>query len=77
MTGRTMRSKTSTTGPCCTHSAVPIRFLTLFKKAWEGHLRQYTQAKTTDVPFARDGMYFKEFPVMFDWLHQRRRADGL
>jgi hypothetical protein len=43
--------------------------LTLFKKAWEGHLRQYTAARTTDVPFARDGMYYKEFPVMFDWLH--------
>jgi hypothetical protein len=43
--------------------------LTLFKKAWEGHLRQYTEARTTDVPFARDGMYYKEFPVMFDWLH--------
>ncbi len=38
-------------------------------KAWEGHLRQYTLAKTTEVPFARDGMYYKEFPVMFDWLH--------
>jgi len=36
---------------------------------WEGHLRQYTEAKTVDVPFARDGMYYKEFPVMFDWLH--------
>ena len=43
--------------------------LTLFKKAWEGHLRQYTAARTIDVPFARDGMYYKEFPVMFDWLH--------
>jgi hypothetical protein len=43
--------------------------LTLFKKAWEGHLRQYTEARTTQVPFARDGMYYKEFPVMFDWLH--------
>ena len=43
--------------------------LTLFKKAWEGHLRQYTEARTTEVPFARDGMYYKEFPVMFDWLH--------
>ena len=21
------------------------------------------------MPFARDGMYYKEFPVMFDWLH--------
>ena len=43
--------------------------LKLYKKAWEGHLRQYTLAKTKDVPFARDGMYYKEFPVMFDWLH--------
>jgi hypothetical protein len=43
--------------------------LHLYKKAWEGHLRQYTLARTTDVPFARDGMYYKEFPVMFDWLH--------
>ena len=36
---------------------------------WEGHLRQYTEAKTVEVPFARDGMYYKEFPVMMDWLH--------
>jgi hypothetical protein len=43
--------------------------LHLYKKAWEGHLRQYTLAKTVDVPFARDGMYYKEFPVMMDWLH--------
>ena len=41
----------------------------LYHKAWEGHLRQYTAAKTTHVPFARDGMYYKEFPVMFDWVH--------
>jgi hypothetical protein len=43
--------------------------LTLYKKAWEGHLRQFTEAKTVDVPFARDGMYYKEFPVTMDWLH--------
>jgi hypothetical protein len=43
--------------------------LRLYKKAWEGHLRQYTLAKTVKVPFAKDGMYYKEFPVMFDWLH--------
>lgn len=43
--------------------------LQMYKKAWEGHLRQYTLARTTDVPFARDGMYYKEFPVMMDWLH--------
>ena len=41
----------------------------LYKKAWEGHLRQYTQARTKDVDFAREGMYYKEFPVMFDWMH--------
>ena len=46
----------------------------LYRRAWEGHLRQYTLAKTVDVPFARDGMYYKEFPVMFDWLHH---AEGL
>lgn len=43
--------------------------LTLYKRAWEGHLRQFTLAKTTQVPFATDGMYYKEFPVMMDWLH--------
>lgn len=48
--------------------------LGLYKRAWEGHLRQYTLARTTEVPFARDGMYYKEFPVMFDWLHH---SEGL
>ena len=45
------------------------RILELYKKAWDGHLLQYTEAKTTDVEFAREGMYFKEFPTMFDWMH--------
>ncbi len=43
--------------------------LTLYCRAWEGLLRQYTEARTREVPFARDGMYFREFPVMMDWLH--------
>jgi hypothetical protein len=47
----------------------PDSILRLYKKAWEGHLRQYTRARTKDVEFARDGMYYKEFPVMFDWMH--------
>lgn len=47
----------------------PDTILQLYKKAWEGHLRQYTQARTREVEFARDGMYYQEFPVMFDWLH--------
>jgi len=52
----------------------PQQVQKLYNRAWEGHLRQYTLAKTKDVPFARDGMYYKEFPVMFDWLHN---AEGL
>ncbi len=47
----------------------PDSILHMYRKAWEGHLRQYTEAKTTDVPFARDGMYYKEFPCMMDWMH--------
>lgn len=47
----------------------PDSVLRMYKQAWEGHLRQFTLAKTTEVPFARDGMYYKEFPVMMDWLH--------
>jgi hypothetical protein len=45
------------------------RVLELYKRGWEGHLRQYTEAKTTVVPMAREGMYYKEFTVMFDWFH--------
>lgn len=47
----------------------PYTIRQLYQRAWEGHLRQYTLARTTEVEFARDGMYYKEFPVMFDWLH--------
>lgn len=47
----------------------PDVVLDLYKRAWEGHLRQYTEAKTVEVPLAREGMYYKEFPVMFDWFH--------
>ena len=47
----------------------PENLLNRCNLAQDGHIRQYTEAKTVDVPFARDGMYYKEFPVMFDWLH--------
>ncbi|SVE16464.1 uncharacterized protein METZ01_LOCUS469318, partial [marine metagenome] len=40
-----------------------------YRVCWEGHLRQYTEAKTVEVEMAREGMYYKEFPVMFDWFH--------
>ena len=47
----------------------PDSVLDLYKRGWEGHLRQYTEAKTVEVDLAREGMYYKEFPVMFDWFH--------
>ena len=40
-----------------------------YRVCWEGHLQQYTEAKTVEVEMAREGMYYKEFPVMFDWYH--------
>lgn len=43
--------------------------LSLYKRGWEGHLRQYTEARTVEVELGREGMYYKEFPVMFDWFH--------
>ena len=45
------------------------RVLELYKRGWEGHLRQYTQARTVEVEMGRDGMYYKEFPTSFDWVH--------
>ena len=46
----------------------------LYKQAVGGPPRQYTRRKTKHVPFARDGMYYKEFPALFDWLHN---SEGL
>lgn len=43
--------------------------LAMAKTAFEGNVAQYTEARTKDVPFAREGMYFREFPVMTDWQH--------
>jgi hypothetical protein len=43
--------------------------LSMYSKGHEGLLRQYTEAKTTEVPIARQGMYYKEFIVQSDWMH--------
>ncbi len=43
--------------------------LTLFKKALEGHLRQYGELRTTKTELARNGAYFNEFITMSDWFH--------
>ena len=43
--------------------------LRLYLTAWEGMIRQYSEAKTRDVPAGRDGMYFKDFSAQSDWMH--------
>ena len=43
--------------------------LQMFVKGHDGLIKQYTEAKTTDVPIARQGMYYKEFIVQSDWMH--------
>ena len=40
-----------------------------YLQAWNGMIRQYSEAKTVDVPAGRDGMYFKEFSAQSDWMH--------
>ena len=45
------------------------RVLELYKQALEGHLRQYTEARTTEVELGRQGMYYQEFHACFDWFH--------
>ena len=52
----------------------PDSILHMYRKGWEGNLRQFTAARTVDVPFARNGMYYKEFHVKMDWFHI---AEGL
>lgn len=47
----------------------PDSILEKYKLGWEGHLLQYTEAKTVEVELARDGMLYKEFPVSLDWFH--------
>jgi hypothetical protein len=47
----------------------PEPLLDLYRKAWEGHLVQYTRAKAPSVEMAKDGMYYREFPTSFDWEH--------
>jgi hypothetical protein len=42
---------------------------TLFLRGHEGLIKQYTEARTTETPIAREGMYYKEFIVQSDWMH--------
>jgi hypothetical protein len=43
--------------------------LRLTMQGVDGMLKQYTDAKTTQVPAGRNGMYYKEFATQADWMH--------
>jgi hypothetical protein len=43
--------------------------LRMYLTGWEGMLKQYMEAKTVEVPIAREGMYYQDFCVQSDWMH--------
>jgi hypothetical protein len=45
------------------------RILQTYLQAWEGMIRQYSAARTTDVPAGRSGMYVRDFSAQSDWMH--------
>ena len=47
----------------------PESILSDYKKIWEGHLQQFTEAREPLVEVAKEGMYYREFCPSFDWEH--------
>jgi hypothetical protein len=49
----------------------PDEILQLWRKGWEGHLKQYTEAHTlaASLETAGAGMYYKEWNAQFDYFH--------
>lgn len=45
------------------------RVLELYKKAQEGHWKQYNELRTKLTPLAENGAYYKEFITQSDWFH--------
>lgn len=43
--------------------------LALYKKALEGHYKQYGELRTSLTKLASDGAYYKEFITQSDWFH--------
>jgi hypothetical protein len=43
--------------------------LARYMAAHDGMIAQYTEAKTTEVPAGKGGMYYKEFSAQADWMH--------
>ncbi|MCW5979788.1 MAG: hypothetical protein KIT09_17035 [Bryobacteraceae bacterium] len=48
--------------------------LDMWRKAYDGHLLQYSEIRTVKTELARNGAYFNEFITQSDWFHT---AEGL
>lgn len=47
----------------------PESVLDDYRRAWEGHLRQFSEARIEETELAKEGMFYKEFITCFDWEH--------
>ena len=43
--------------------------LDMWRKAYDGHLAQYSELRTVKTELAKDGAYFNEFITQSDWFH--------
>ena len=61
--------ETFTPWPLLYALGAPDSVLQLYRRIWEGHLIQFTEAKAPSTQMAKDRMYVKEFITSFDWEH--------
>jgi hypothetical protein len=47
----------------------PASLVDTYRRLWEGHLQQYTDAKVPEVEAAKDGIFHNDFITQFDWEH--------
>ncbi len=52
------------------------QILDLYKKVYDGHLRQYGELRTKLTPLAANGAYSKEFVTQSDWFHSGEGLRG-
>ncbi len=69
MTAPTTPSSISTTGRMFTPWAATRCCGRCTRRPMRAMSASSPRAKTTDVPFAKGGMYYKEWPVNMDWQH--------
>lgn len=48
-----------------------------YKRAYEGHLQQYKELRTTLTKLAENGAYYKDFITQSDWFHTGEGMRGL